>query len=105
MCSVALSQHLEPAFIAQYRKEQVAPLLRGRADEWMHPPSENGPLPLAKVARWELLWAVDEWDKRYLVLEQARAVCCVLRVCVCVCGRRRVSLCRHGLVLREVRRT
>lgn len=66
-------QHLEPAFIAQYRREQVAPLLRGRADEWMHPPSDNGPLPRAKVARWELLWAVDEWDKRYLVLEQVRA--------------------------------
>ena len=103
---MALSQHLEPAFIAQYRKEQVAPLLRGRADEWMHPPSDNGPLPLAKVARWELLWAVDEWDKRYLVLEQVRAVCCVLRVCVCVCvwAMSICVLCRH-VVLREVRRT
>jgi hypothetical protein len=54
--------------------EQVGPLLRGRADEWTHPVTDAAmPPPAEKVKRWEVMWAVDEWDKRYLVLEQRRS--------------------------------
>lgn len=64
--------HLEVPFIAMYRKEHVTPLLRCRDEEWVEYREEGKPPPPGKVQRWELLWAVHDWDRRYMLLEKRR---------------------------------
>ena len=52
---------LEVPFLAMYRQEYVAPLLRGELDESSS--SEYGPRTLR---RWEVLWSLLDWDARWV---------------------------------------
>ena len=55
-----------------YRKEFVGPMLRCREEEWVDYREEGKPPPPGKIQRWELLWAIEDWDKRYMQLERRR---------------------------------
>lgn len=60
---------LEVPYIAQQRRDYVAPLLRGRAEEvYLHGHDLRRPL-----RRYDLLYAVLEWDRRYVALSRRRA--------------------------------
>jgi transcription elongation factor SPT6 len=73
LLTLTFDHHLEIPYIVSQRRDDLLPLLRGRAEEARPALTEDGDNYQRLLRRFDVIDAIMEWDERYVKLELRKA--------------------------------